>query len=168
MKKIGYCANPARNRSKDFAEIMEKLILPLSKCKSADVLWQTVALPLKLYSLFIQEMLTKGKANQLQQAIKYVFEDFFTRKSPVLLEEITGPKGLLSYFPGGEERILLDYICNLPGKVFRNYLFFADKHNIELYLDSIEELIGMLEKINGNKSWLDRLETLVDQSKEAA
>lgn len=168
MKKIGYCANPARNRSKDFAEIMEKLILPLSKCKSADVLWQAVVLPLKLYALFIQEILIQGKANQLQKAIEYVLEDFFAHKSPILLEEIIGPKGLLAFFPKGEEKILLDYICTLPEKVFRNYLFFAERHNMELYLNSIEELIGMLEKANGNKSWLDRLESLVQNQQEKA
>ncbi len=168
MKKIGYCANPARNRDKDFAEIMGEIVSALSKCNSDEILWKTVCLPLKLYVLYVQELLEQGKAFQLQKAIKLILEDFFAEKSTAIIKEITNAGGLSSYFPLGSERSLLDYICNLPEKVFRNYLFFSSKQNIESYLDSIKELIDMLEKSNGNKSWLDRLESLVQNKQEKA
>lgn len=168
MKDIGYCNNHNRTRKNDFADIMEALITSIPKGADCETLWEAAALPLRLYNLFVEELLLKGTATQLHLAIKYVFEESLRQKSHIPIEEITVTNGLLSSFPNGAERLLLVYACNLPGKVGCNSLFFASMQNIRIYLQIIEDLLDLLEKTNNQRSWIDRLESLLEPNKKAA
>lgn len=167
MKEIGYCGNSMCTRKRDFTSIMHRFISRLSECASEEIRWAAAILPLKLYMLFSDELLNKGSVLQIRKAISYIIEDALLLNAVCPLKKITALSGLLSYFPNGKEKILLDHICSLPGKIAANPLFFASKNNRDIYLSTIEELLDALESANNQKSWLDRLDILV-ATREAA